>query len=92
MLITAPWFTDEFLLKLQDKFQVNTNSMDRWYTEEELIRIMKDYDAVVAGLDPFTQRVLENSKKLKIIARRGIGYSEEIFLKNRIYHSSGILG
>ena len=76
MLITAPWFTDEFLLKLQDKFQVSTNSMDRWYTEEELIRIMKDYDAVIAGLDPFTQRVLENSKKLKIIARRGIGYDK----------------
>ena len=48
--------------------------MQRWYNEEELARIIPRYDGVIAGLDPFTSKVFEKACKLRIIARRGIGY------------------
>lgn len=48
--------------------------MKRWYTEKEIIKIIGRYDAVIAGLDPFTANVLKESSNLKLIARRGIGY------------------
>lgn len=43
-------------------------------TEEELLRIVKDVDAVLAWIDPFTRRVLEAAPRLKVICRTGIGY------------------
>jgi lactate dehydrogenase-like 2-hydroxyacid dehydrogenase len=46
----------------------------RFYTEDELLEVLKDIDGVLAGLDPFTKRVIKNSKRLKIIARVGVGY------------------
>jgi D-3-phosphoglycerate dehydrogenase len=74
VLITSPWFTEEQLSILKKYFEVKTTGLQRWLTEDELQKIIHEYDAVIAGLDPFTKKVLEKAKKLKIIARRGIGY------------------
>jgi D-3-phosphoglycerate dehydrogenase len=74
VLITAPWFTKQYLDLLKERFDVTANSMKRWFTEEELLGIISDYQAVIAGLDPFTSKVIERAHNLKIIARRGIGY------------------
>jgi len=74
ILITAPWFTKECLERLKERFSVTTNILKRWFTEHELIDIIAHYDAVIAGSDPFTAAVVEKADKLKIIARRGIGY------------------
>ncbi len=35
-----------------------------------------EYDAVIAGLDPFSSEVIRKANKLKIIARRGIGFDK----------------
>lgn len=43
-------------------------------TEEEMIRILDGIDGVIAGIDPFTARVLEGAKQLKVIGRIGVGY------------------
>lgn len=74
VLITAPWFTKNNLETLMKYFDVTLNDKGRWLTEDELMSIISDYDAVIAGLDPFTANVLERASKLRIIARRGIGY------------------
>ena len=42
-------------------------------TESELLQIIGDFDGVIAGDDPFTARVLEKGKRLKVIAKWGIG-------------------
>ncbi|MBI4504063.1 MAG: phosphoglycerate dehydrogenase [Chloroflexi bacterium] len=42
--------------------------------EDELGRLVGDCDAVVAGIDPFTARVLSAAPRLKVIARTGVGY------------------
>ena len=74
VLITAPWFTKIHLERLSRRFSVTTNTLKRWFTEEELVDVIADYDAVIAGLDPFTNRVIERADRLKIVARRGIGF------------------
>ena len=76
VLITAPWFTKEYLTKLKADFIVDINPNERWYREDELLEIIGEYDGIIAGLDPYTDKVLRKASKLKIIARRGIGYDK----------------
>ncbi|MCL4532011.1 MAG: phosphoglycerate dehydrogenase [Actinobacteria bacterium] len=50
---------------------------DSWHggrTEEEMIAILRDVDAVLADIDPFTARVLADANRLKVISRPGVGY------------------
>ncbi len=43
-------------------------------TDEEMIQILQGIDGVIAGIDPFTAKVLENAPQLKVIGRIGVGY------------------
>lgn len=42
-------------------------------SETELLEIIDRFDGVIAGDDPFTARVLERGKNLKVLARWGVG-------------------
>lgn len=42
-------------------------------SEAELLEIIDQFDGVIAGDDPFTAKVLEKGKRLKIVAKWGIG-------------------
>jgi len=42
-------------------------------SEAELLEIIDRFDGVIAGDDPFTAQVLEKGKRLKIVAKWGIG-------------------
>lgn len=42
--------------------------------EQEIIRAVDDADAVIVGLEPYSEAVLEKCGNLKMISRRGIGY------------------
>lgn len=44
-------------------------------TEDELIELMKDFDATIPGVEPFTRRVIEHLPRLKIISRSGVGFN-----------------
>lgn len=44
------------------------------WDEEALIRMLDGAVACLAGSEPFTRRVLEESKTLRVIARMGVGY------------------
>ena len=46
--------------------------------EKEVAEAVKDADAVIAGLEPYTEGVLSVCPKLKLISRRGIGYAGSI--------------
>lgn len=48
--------------------------LGRNHTEDELVAKLAGADAVIAGVDPFTARVMDSAKKLKIIARAGVGF------------------
>lgn len=42
-------------------------------SEAELLEIIDRFDGVIAGDDPFTAKVLQKAKKLKVLAKWGIG-------------------
>ena len=69
----------KFLTDLSETFkardiELKVNILGRIHTEEELIAELSDAEAVLAGIDPYTARVMDSAKKLKIIARIGVGY------------------
>jgi len=52
------------------------NPYGRMPTESELISLLGDFDAVLAGPEPYPGNVTASSKRLKIIARTGVGYDK----------------
>lgn len=62
----------ELLKKHDIEMKINPNT--RWYTEDELIEELQDIDAVLAGGDPYSSKVIESLDRVKIIARLGVGY------------------
>jgi D-3-phosphoglycerate dehydrogenase len=46
---------------------------DRPWSEEELIGLVAEADGAVAGLDPYTARVLAAAPRLRVVARNGVG-------------------
>lgn len=76
VLITALIDEDqmpEALALLRSKAEVRLNPYGRVLREEELIEELRDVDAVLAGGDPFTAKVITSARNLKIIARDGVG-------------------
>lgn len=43
-------------------------------SEDDMMRLVADIDAIIAGTEPLTARVLDAAPRLKVIARRGVGY------------------
>lgn len=57
--------------KLVGSVQYNTTGKP--LKESDLIHIIGEFDAMVAGLDEITAKVIDNAKNLKVIARYGTG-------------------
>lgn len=53
--------------------EVILNELGRPYTEEELIDITKNCDAIIVGNDKINRNVIEHLNKAKIIAKHGVG-------------------
>lgn len=53
--------------------EVVLNPLGRPLTEEELAGFVADCEAVIVGVDPVSERVLEAGKKLKVVAKHGVG-------------------
>ncbi|MBE3581000.1 MAG: phosphoglycerate dehydrogenase [Thermoanaerobacteraceae bacterium] len=49
------------------------NTLGRPFSEEELVKIVPDVDAIIVGVDPITGRVLEAGRQIKIVAKHGVG-------------------
>lgn len=54
-------------------FEVVKNNTGRTLTEDEMVELCKDVDGIIIGIDPMTERVLRNAKKLKAISKYGTG-------------------
>jgi D-3-phosphoglycerate dehydrogenase len=53
--------------------ELEVPSLVQQLSEEELLDMIPRFDGVIAGDDPFTERVLEKGKRLKVVAKWGIG-------------------
>ena len=67
-------FVDDGLKILGTVGEVNLNPYGRALREGELIEELRDADAVILGADSCTARVIEASKRLRVIAKHGAGY------------------
>lgn len=54
-------------------FEIINNPKGSILSEEELIHLIKDVDAIILGVDPLTENVLKHAKKLKVISKYGVG-------------------
>jgi len=75
VLITEPIIKDviNFLKKY---YQVDVTPRGRFHTEDDVLDIIGDYDAILTMLSvPVTEKVLKAGKNLKIIANHAVGYN-----------------
>jgi D-3-phosphoglycerate dehydrogenase / 2-oxoglutarate reductase len=49
------------------------NPLNKKLTEGELLSLVSDYDAIIAGTENISNKVMEEAKNLKMISRVGIG-------------------
>jgi lactate dehydrogenase-like 2-hydroxyacid dehydrogenase len=54
--------------------ELYTNQSEKDLNETELIEALKGMEAVLAGIEQYTEKVLAAAPQLKIIARMGVGY------------------
>ena len=78
VLVTAPGFgrAGDAALRLLEEAgcEVIMRASDITLTERDILPLVGDVDAILAGAEPITARVIAAAPRLKIIARRGVGY------------------
>jgi len=52
---------------------IDWNEQDRPFQEDDLIKIISKYNGIIVGVDKVTKKVIQYGKKLKVIAKNGIG-------------------
>ncbi len=55
-------------------FALAFNETGRFYDEPQLMAALGDAVAVLAGIEPYTERVLRTASHLRVIARLGVGF------------------
>ncbi len=77
VLITTVPFGDKNRLPLElledAGIEFVINPLGKKLTEQELVDMVTDYDAIIAGTEPITDLVMNKASKLKLISRVGIG-------------------
>jgi len=77
VLITTVPFGDRNRLPLElledNGIEYVINPLGRKLKEGELAEMIGDFDAVIAGTEPITAKVMEHARNLKLISRVGIG-------------------
>lgn len=77
VLITTVPFADKnpLPLKLLEKAGIDylINPIGRKLKEDELAEMVSDFDGLIAGTEPITDKVMSHGKNLKLISRVGIG-------------------
>jgi D-3-phosphoglycerate dehydrogenase len=77
VLVSAPDFGrigDEALRLLRDAgCRITSNPGSGTLTEDALVVAVADADAMIAGVEPVTARVLDAAPRLRVVARRGVG-------------------
>lgn len=76
VLSWSPVLESPPLQELRDKgVEVVVTQTTAHMTEDELIELMRDFDATIPGVEPFTRKVIESLPRLKIISRSGVGFN-----------------
>ena len=77
VLITTVPFGDKDRLPLdmleKTGIEYLINPFNKKITEDQLSDIISDFDAIIAGTEPITEKVMKRATNLKLISRVGIG-------------------
>jgi D-3-phosphoglycerate dehydrogenase / 2-oxoglutarate reductase len=76
LITTVPFGEkDRLPLDLLENAGINylMNPFNKKITEDQLAEIIHDFDALIAGTEPITEKVLNRAANLKLISRVGIG-------------------
>ena len=77
VLITTVPFADKNRLPLEllesNDIEYLINPLNKKLTEDELAEMVSDFDVIIAGTEPITEKVMKNAVNLKMISRVGIG-------------------
>jgi D-3-phosphoglycerate dehydrogenase len=57
-------------------FEIVFSGLDRLAKEDELIKMIPGIFATMAGGEPYTEKVFDAAKDLKLVARFGVGYDQ----------------
>jgi len=66
----AKYFSEDFY----SRYVVRSNPYKKAVGKEELMSIIKDVDATIAGIEPYTREVYDAANNLTLVARFGVGY------------------
>jgi D-3-phosphoglycerate dehydrogenase len=77
VLVSAPYMQQE-IEKFKEFFAKNDMDIDvplvkERMNEEDLLKIIENYDGVLSGDDAFTEAVFQKAKRLKVISKWGTG-------------------
>jgi D-3-phosphoglycerate dehydrogenase len=79
VLVTARSFINSIKAKKlleKENYDIIYNTCDRPLTENELLEVIENCNAIIAGVDEITEKVIaKGSPALKIIARHGVGFN-----------------
>ncbi|MBE0478673.1 phosphoglycerate dehydrogenase [Candidatus Aerophobetes bacterium] len=77
VLITATSFgkacREPFEVLKRGKIEVDINKEGKPFTGGRLLKIIENYDGIIVGVDPVGEAVIDKGKRLKIIAKHGVG-------------------
>lgn len=75
VLITEP-IVASVIERLRQYYDVDVGNRGDFDTEEQLLNVITDYDALLPMLStPVTSEVIEKGKRLKVIANHAVGYN-----------------
>lgn len=78
ILVTIPWFKNKPAPELdrlrEHGCEILINDKGRAYNQAELIEVIPEINATIAGSEPYSEETLAAARSLKIIARVGVGY------------------
>lgn len=57
----------------QNNFSIDFKQESGLYGEEDFLKVIGEYDAIIVGADHMTAKVIETGRKLKIICKHGAG-------------------
>ena len=67
-------FSDKPLKMLTERdYKIKRNNTGRPYKKEEMLKLIKDVDGIIIGIDELSAEIIEEANALKVISKYGIG-------------------
>jgi D-3-phosphoglycerate dehydrogenase len=67
-------FSDKpFKMLTERDYKIKRNNTGRPYKKEEMLKLIKDVDGIIIGIDELSAEIIEEANELKVISKYGIG-------------------